>query len=316
MYAEAAAAKPQPIPAHLRRIADGAPGAEAAAARHAWQALADAGHLLSAKQLAEFVARGVLSFPALIDQAFNREFIDWVAGGGSTGEGYVGEDLRTAWPAGSLIPRLLAMPQVAGIIASLVGPSPRFDHVALHRVPAGRLQAQSWHADATIDPREDAFDLQLMYFPHDLPVEMGGTMLLPGSHLRMVHETSIARYQHFVGQQPTVCPAGTIHVLHHGIWHRARGNATDRERLMFKIRLNPRWKQERLYAPGEHRSPEINGILTRTEPWMGVDSRLEILNRIRLWRHLTGDPQFDASMWLGRIESRPQVRIHSASVPG
>jgi hypothetical protein len=33
--------------------------------------------------------------------------------------------------------------------------------------------------------------------------------------------------------------------------------------------------------------------------------RLEIANRIRLWRALTGDPTFDVERWLTRIENEP-----------
>jgi len=40
------------------------------------------------------------------------------------------------------------------------------------------------------------------------------------------------------------------------------------------------------------------------EPWFEQDTgRLEFVNRIRLWRHLSGDPTFDADYWLGRLEN-------------
>ena len=39
---------------------------------------------------------------------------------------------------------------------------------------------------------------------------MGGTRFLPGSHLRVVSEAAISRYQNIVGQQHVVCPAGTV----------------------------------------------------------------------------------------------------------
>lgn len=145
-----------------------------------------------------------------------------------------------------------------------------------------------------------------MYFPHDTPVEMGGTMLLPGSHLRQVHEFEVGRYQHFVGQNPTVCPAGSIHVLHHGMWHRARGNMTDQTRSMFKLRLNPQWKQQGLFNMAGYNSSAVHNILQTPEPWFGSDTRLEFINRIRLWRDLTGDQTFDAGLWLSRLASSPE----------
>ena len=57
----------------------------------------------------------------------------------------------------------------------------------------------------------------------------------------------------------------------------------------------------------EAQDPEhLHSILCRLEPWYEQDTgRLEILNRIRFWRCLLGDPDFDADYWLSRIENRP-----------
>jgi len=44
--------------------------------------------------------------------------------------------------------------------------------------------------------------------------------------------------------------------------------------------------------------------LTRLEPWFELDTgRLEILNRIRLWRYLLGDESIDVDYWLTRLEN-------------
>lgn len=295
----------KPLPAALMSTAQD----EHASALREWGELRDGGHLLKAAQVAEFAARGVLSFDALVPDALNRAALAAFATGSIRGGGNDGVPLAAAYPPGHPIADLLALPAVRGIIASLVGPQPQRDHDAVHTIAAGNRHAQSWHADAVIDPREDAFDIQFMYFPHDLPAEMGGTMILPGSHLRQIHEFQISRYHHIMGQTPTVCPAGTIHVLHHGMWHRGRGNATDRTRYMYKLRLNPTWKQERLFDLDGCRAPEIGRILTRPEPWFGVEARLEYVNRIRLWRHLIGDPGYDVDRWLGRLEAQPQRRL-------
>ena len=68
------------------------------------------------------------------------------------------------------------------------------------------------------------------FFFHDTPREMGGTMVLPGSHLRRINEAAIARYQNFVGQQAMACPAGSLLICHHGVWHCGQPNRTDRAR--------------------------------------------------------------------------------------
>ena len=135
---------------------------------------------------------------------------------------------------------------MAGIIYSLVGPDPLFDHQYVHVREPHEDAAQHLHGDSTIDLRMH-FDMQLMYFPHDVPLEMGGTLLVPGSHFRRINEIDIARYQNIVGQIPMVCQAGTILVLHHGIWHCGRQNKSDQRRYMFKVRLNPTVRQLRLW---------------------------------------------------------------------
>ena len=60
--------------------------------------------------------------------------------------------------------------------------------------------------------------------------EMGGTMILPGSHFRRISCYDVTRHHNFVGQKPLVCPAGSIYVLHSQIWHCAQPNHTDRTR--------------------------------------------------------------------------------------
>ena len=47
-------------------------------------------------------------------------------------------------------------------------------------------------------------------------------------------------------------------------------------------------------------------VLTTPEPWFEQDtSRLEYVNRIRLWRYLAEDPTFDVDYWMTRLETNP-----------
>ena len=49
----------------------------------------------------------------------------------------------------------------------------------------------------------------------------------------------------------------------------------------------------------------IAGMLRHRERWMGeADYRLELRNRARLWRYLTGDDGFDVDWYLTRQEMR------------
>ena len=72
---------------------------------------------------------------------------------------------------------------------------------------------------------------------------MGGTRYIPGSHLTYVHNFDIARYQNIKGQKQVECEAGTIIIMHHGIWHGGGRNESNNPRLMFKLRIQPTVKQ-------------------------------------------------------------------------
>jgi len=305
-----------------------------------------AGQLLTSAQMAEFAARGVLKMEAVVPDAINRQFLDDV---GHVDESEIegvaehygriqrssaipvvkaGTPLSAAYPTGSALSRLMALPRVAGAVVSLVGSHCVLDHHFLHVTfpprffkEAGRRHAsQHTHQDSTIDPRQ-AFDMQIMYFPHEVTREMGGTRYLPGSHLRVVSESAIARYQNVSGQQHVVCPAGTLLFTHMGIWHGGGLNQSDRLRYMFKIRLCPTQRQCRLWDHSDLGADHfeqrpifwrasvsdidpIHQQLTRGEPWFEGDTgRIEFINRIRFWRYLLGDESFDADYWVTRVEN-------------
>ncbi|MCC7191293.1 MAG: phytanoyl-CoA dioxygenase family protein [Phycisphaeraceae bacterium] len=268
--------------------------------------MSDSKNLLTTRQMANFVTDGFLRFDQLVPPEINRAAIrefeeqPWPHSGG-----YRGEPLSSKWRDSSGVGAMLALPKVRAIIHSLVGPEPRYDHHHVHIVPPRAQQRHLWHADAIIDTRLD-FDIQIFYFAHDTPREMGGTMFLPGSHFRQVNESDIARHQNFLGQHPIVCKAGTIVVGHHGVWHCAQSNHTEQTRYMFKVRLNPMVRQLRLWNTDDLDNPEIDGILGRSHGWYGNDDRIEIVQRIKLWRFITGNEKFDAGYWLGRLENKPE----------
>jgi hypothetical protein len=261
---------------------------------------------LTSRQVADFVADGLLRFDALIPDELNRAVIAEMDSGRLAGVRFNNDGLGFAdfFASAPAYRRVIDHPQVQAAIAGLVGPDPAIDHSAVHTVPAGARRGQAWHADATIDPRTEAFDIQIFYFPHDTPREAGGTLFLPSSHFRRVHESTISRYHNIVGQKPTVCPAGTIIVGHHGLWHCSQPNRTDRTRWMVKLRLNPRVRQRRLFDCSDCEHADVGAALERFHSWHGVEYRLEILQRLRLWRSLTGT-DFDVNLWLSRLENEP-----------
>ena len=286
--------------------------------------MVDKKYLLTTAKMAEFVARGFLRFDELVPDEINQAVMAAFDKGGIEAAP-AGTPLSRCYPEPSPIGAILRMPEIQGIIHSLVGPDPLFDHHAIHVRQPREGNAQGMHGDSIIDTRMH-FDIQLMYFPHDVPLEMGGTLLVPGSQYRRINEMDIARYQNFAGQIPMVCKAGSLLALHHGVWHCGRQNNTDRKRYMYKIRLNPVVRQYRLwntddlaamtggpkhiFTREQNAVADVQTILSRGEAWYeDAGGRLEIVNRVKMWRFLTGDESFDVHYWLTRLENMPETRL-------
>lgn len=282
----------------------------------------DRSQLLSTREMAMFTARGFLRFDGLVPKHLCERFVDAYPNADGIPLVPAGTPLEEATEPGTPLFEIFALPKLQGIIESIVGPGCLLDHHFLHwREPDG-APAQHIHQDSTIDPRTP-FDLQLMFFPQKVTHEMGGTYFLPGSHFRRVNEVSIGRYQNIVGTKHVVCEPGTVLAMHMGIWHGGGCNRSDQRRVMYKVRLNPTVRQQRLwntddidegmsapqpiFAPTHPYDPEdVQTILCRPERWFEWDTgRLEFLNRIKLWRHLLGDDDFDAHYWMTRLENQP-----------
>lgn len=260
--------------------------------------------LLSSVQVAHFVAHGALRLDAVVPAEMNAEAIG-VLDAGIESTPY-GTPLDEAFEPDSFAGRLVRLPRVAGAIRSLVGPGPTVDHHAVHVPEPYEGQAQHLHGDAIIDVRTDAFDIQLMYYPQDVTLEMGGTLSVPGSHLRRTNESDTGRYQNLRGQTRLTCPAGTVVLLHHGIWHAGRRNESGTKRYMFKIRFNPTVRQRLLWDLADLHDPAVTAELnTRFDWYENATARLEIYNRVKLWQALTGDDTFDPDFWVTRVTNRP-----------
>ena len=290
-------------------------------------------NLLTTSQMAEFAAKGCLRFDGLIDNNLNQEFLDLFAEDIGSDDRYVnraipnckpGTYVSQAFPQDHPLSKILAQPVVAGTLKSLMGTNPIFDHHHVHMTFPNRSRVQTNHQDSTIDLRSKNFDIQMIYFPHEVNDKMGGTRYIPGTHLRTVHESQIARYQNIRGQIRVTCPAGTIIFFHHGIWHGGGKNTSDVPRIMYKLRLQPSgsqslqwdtsdlteeriksWQRPIFHAFGKREEDDVPSKLMSHEPWFDNTSRLEYMNRIRFWRTLLNDAEIDIDYWLTRVENEP-----------
>jgi hypothetical protein len=299
-------------------------------------------NLLTTKQIAEFTASGCLFFDSLISDEINIKFLDDIGHTefdkididkhfenikltSSIPRIKAGTPLSKSYPESSPLNKIFNNDVLKGAINSLVGSKCIIDHHFLHLTfPTkyfdtnnSRQMSQPNHQDSTIDPRK-TFDIQVFYFPTDVTKDMGGTRYIPGTHLRIVNDTGIARYQNILGQKHIVCKAGTVGIFHHGLWHGAGINFSDHIRYMFKVRLAPTEKQELLWDPEKKYIPlpnralfwteestdiTVNDILIKKYPWEDDTHRLEIINRIKMWRLLTGDTDLDIDYWMTRVEN-------------
>ena len=247
-------------------------------------------HLVDVLQMAHFVADGYLQLDGVVSADVCEQIKDDLASG----------KVRQVWPHfrgvpsaerpgqplsgcfhGTAVGDAIRSDAVEGVIHSLVGPDPIYDHHAFH-ITAPGTGGQPLHCDAIIDFRLD-FDIELFLFLQDTTFEMGGTRIVPGSHLRPTMDLS--RTQNVVGQRQIVCPVGSIVAIHQGIWHSGQQNRSDRTRDMFKLRLNPAVLQTRLWDTRTTDRPdlddELRTILTTDHGWEGGDLRHEIVRRIR-----------------------------------
>ena len=295
-------------------------------------------NLLTTSQVAQFAAKGCLRFDGLIDNDLNQEFLDLFAEDIGSDDRYVnrvipnckpGTYVSQAFPQDHPLSKILAQPVVAGTLKSLMGTNPIFDHHHVHMTFPNRSRVQTNHQDSTIDLRSKNFDIQMIYFPHEVNNKMGGTRYIPGTHLRTVHESQIARYQNIRGQIRVTCPAGTIIFFHHGIWHGGGKNTSDVPRIMYKLRLQPSgsqslqwdtsdlteeriksWQRPIFHAFGKREEDDVPSKLMSHEPWFDNTSRLEYMNRIRFWRTLLNDAEIDIDYWLTRVENEPASTNH------
>ncbi len=265
-------------------------------------------HLLTSVEMARFVSHGYLRFDEMVPKDLCEQCLKEM----KNYQGYlaVGTPFEETWPKGTGLGDVFRLPVVQGMIESLVGLEPLYDHHYPHHVGGNVLWGPNNHQDSVIDFRKNYFDIQISLFPSDTSDEMGGTFLIPGTHFRNVRTSEINIYQHMRGKIWASCKAGTVYVWNTRVWHGARSNHSERERYMYKLRLNPTRPQVCNFDTSDLDDPEIDKILRHDHGWEGNDLRYEMIRRVKLWRFVSDQPDYDVGeRFLRRIEYHPGKRI-------
>ena len=260
-------------------------------------------HLLGIEQMARFVIDGYVEFDDLIPEELNQQaFADEQTAVDESGRKaefawHITDNKDGFFDYSAAIRKIHRLPAVRGILQSLLGPGYVQNHSALHVTYPNQKEAQMWHVDSGgrrqvrlpgVHPH--SFDIITAYFAHDVPYEMGPTLVLPGSHMRSMLGPDTGRYKNIVGQKRLAGRGGRICFMHEAIWHCAQTNETDQHRFMFKIRYNPRTAQRANFNTEGWDSRQIRRLFLMskdTHALTGENAWL-VSERARWWRYLCG----------------------------
>ena len=184
---------------------------------------------LNDEQVMRFIHDGYLTLEGIVDPAFNRACE-------SVPAGHLTDFVRSE----AFRREVLLQPQVGGAARSLLGANFLVPMSAHHHLYQAPYRGQTWHSDGLTDPGYGITHLQCYYYPQAVALEDGPTMILPGSHHRLIDREAIAHYGDILGQLSLTVPAGTVALTRYGIWHKAgpKLNATRRGMIKFSYYRN------------------------------------------------------------------------------
>ncbi len=184
---------------------------------------------LNDDQVMRFIHDGYLTLEGIVDPAFNRACE-------SVPAGHLTDFVRSE----AFRREVLLQPQVGGAARALLGANFLVPMSAHHHLYQAPHRGQTWHSDGLTDPGYGITHLQCYYYPQAVALEDGPTMILPGSHHRLIDREAIAHYGDILGQLSLTVPAGTVALTRYGIWHKAgpKLNATRRGMIKFSYYRN------------------------------------------------------------------------------
>ena len=185
-------------------------------------------HLLDDQQVLSFILRGYHIIEPQFPQGFNESILAQLDGL----PGNVGNAILDHVPQ---LREVYDHPSVRGALVSLLGNEMVVHgHRHCHIIPPGNL-SQTWHQDGTNVRHHQIWTVLGMYYPHDVPAEMGPTMIMPGTHFRNAPSDRMATYGNLKGQVALTVKAGTVAITHYDLWHAGSMNRTNRKRYMLKF---------------------------------------------------------------------------------
>ena len=250
-------------------------------------------HLLSDEEIAHFVTRGyhLIDMSDLTDvHERSREYL----------EEFI---MRDNHPHGGSVPNDMFLPiwrdpRAVGAAKSLLG------HDCAIPTPGGRMHCHCnppgkdsvWnHRDSGSTP-EDLYRTRYLicfYFPHDVPAEMGPTLVYPETHLRGGSVNWMKHYMNIKGQVPLICKAGLFAITSCNAFHGAAGNRSDKYRYMIKGHYGrrsdptePTWNHDPAH------DEQVREILSHDQPMpasAGEHVKLRAARR-RMWDYMSGKP--------------------------
>lgn len=197
----------------------------------------------------DFVFNGYALLEGVVPEGFNRHCAN-LSGGG------IGEVIESA----EFRREVLLQTKVAGVVRSLLGPDFYLPLEGHHHLFEGSHNGQTWHSDGLTEQGYGITHLQCYYYPHEVTIDDGPTMILPGSHNRLIDREAIAHYGDIIGQLSLTVPAGTVGITRYGIWHKAGPKFNSKRRSMIKFSYFRSQPPKRDWLNAKTEVPEFRNI--------------------------------------------------------
>lgn len=157
---------------------------------------------------------------------------------------------------------LIRRPDIAGIVAQLIGPDIRLQSTKLNMKSSRDGAAVEWHQDWAFYPYTNDDILALGVMVDDLTMDNGTVYMVPGTHAGPVYDHHVNGYFHgaidpetsgidFEAAEPVTGPAGSISLHHVRLVHGSEFNRSgaDRRFLLYELAAADAWPLAGSFAP-------------------------------------------------------------------